>query len=130
MFHLLKRRKAIKSFVFLLSLELQRRFSQKTFYSLEEVAHLLENDKYNKAFAAYAYGLFCSRASFDSYFNELKVNCTSDGLRKIVAKKYFSGIIDFDASSIIRFAKGVGDKSYYESDLGSNVSDSGHSGHH
>jgi hypothetical protein len=130
MFRLLKRRKAIKSYIYRLSLELHRRFGEKRFYSFEEVDRLFENGKYDKAFSAYAYALLCSRSSFDSYFSQLKVNCTYDGLRKFVAKKYFSGIIDFDASSIVHFAKGVGDKSYYESNLGSSSNDSGFSGHH
>lgn len=130
MFRLLKRRNAIRSFVFKLPLELGRCFGEKRFYSLEEVGRRLEEGKYDEAFSAYAYALLCSRASFDAYFSQLKVNCTYDGLRKSVAKKYFGGIIDFDASSIIRFARGVGDKSYYESNHGTNYFGSDISGHH
>jgi hypothetical protein len=130
MFRLFKRRKAIKSFIFRLSLDLQRRFGQKAFYSLEEVDRAFEGDKYDKTFIAYAYALFCSRAPFDSYFNQLKVNCTYDGLRKFVAKRFFRGIIDFNAAAIVRYAKGVGDGTYRECDLGSYSGDSGHSGHH
>jgi len=126
MFRLLKRRKAIKSFVYRLSLELHRRFGEKRFYSFEEVDRLIERGKYDKAFTAYAYALFCSRKAFDSYFEGLKVNCTYDGLREFASKKYLYGVMDFDALSIVRFAKGVGDKSYYESDLG----DTGGSAHH
>jgi hypothetical protein len=118
MFRRLKRRKAIKTYVYRLSLELNRRFGQKKYYSLEEVDQLLQSSKYDKAFIAYAYALFCSRASFDSYFSQLKVNCTYDGLRKFVAKKHFHGFIDFDATGIIGFAKEVGDSSYYESGVG------------
>jgi|ERR1035437_1310322 hypothetical protein len=128
---LFKRRKAIKSFVFKLPIELGRRFGEKRFYSLEEVGRRLEEGKYDKAFSAYAYALLCSRSSFDAYFSQLNVKCTYDGLRKFVAKKYFKGIIDFDASSIIRFAKGIGNKSYYDSDHGTNFcSGSDISGHH
>jgi Family of unknown function (DUF6559) len=130
MFRLIKRRKAIKNFIFRLSLDLQRRFDQKTFYSIEEIDRALEGNKHDKAFKAYAYALFCSRVSFDNYFNQLNVNCTYDGLRKFVAKKFFRGIIDFNAAAIVRFAKGVGDGTYRESDLGSYSGDSGHSGDH
>jgi hypothetical protein len=130
MFRLIKRRRTIKSFIFRLSLELQLRFGQKSFYSLEGIDRAFEGDKYDKAFKAYAYALFCSRTSFDSYFKELKVNCTYDGLRKFVAKRFFRGIIDFNASAIVRFAKGVGDGTYRESDLGTFSGDSGSSGHH
>jgi hypothetical protein len=126
MFRLLKRRKAIKRFVHKLPLEMNRRFGDKRYYSLEDVERVLEIGKYDQIFAAYAYALLCSREDFDSYFSLLKVNCTYDGLRKFVEKKYLYGATDFDASSVVRFAKGVGDKSYYESGLG----DTGGSGHH
>jgi hypothetical protein len=126
MFRLIKRRKAIKSFVQRLPLELYRRFGDKRYYSFEQVNQTLENGKYDLAFSAYACALFCSKIDFESYFSALKVNCTYDGHRKFVAKKYFNGIIDFDAASLVRFAKGVGDKSYYESGLG----DTGGAAHH
>jgi hypothetical protein len=118
MFRLFKRRQAIKSFVYRLSLELNEHFGQKTFYSVEEVDQLLEAGKFDKAFSAYAYAMFCSRATFDAYFSPLKVNCTYAGLRKIVTKRFFSGIIDFDASAVVHFAQGVGDSTYYESRKG------------
>ena len=114
MFRLLKRRKAIKNFVFKLPLELHRRFGEKRYYSFAEVDRLLADDKYDRAFSAYAYALFCSRKDFDAYFSALKVNCTYDGLRKFAARKYFKGIIDFDAPAIVRFAEGVGDMAYEE----------------
>ncbi len=111
---LLKRRKAIKSFVYKLPLELHRRFGNKQFYSLEQVERALENGKYDKAFSAYAYALLCSRKDFDSHFGELKLKCTYDSLRMFVSKKYFDGIFDFDGGAVVRFAKGVGDQSYEE----------------
>ena len=113
MFRLLKRRKAIKGFVYHLSLELHQHFGQKAFYSIEEVDRLLKSGKYDQAFSAYAYALFCSRSSFDVYFRQFKVNCTYDGLRKFIAKRFFSGIIDFDASAVVHFAQGVGDSTYF-----------------
>jgi hypothetical protein len=99
-------------------LELKRRFGEKSYYSLKEVDALFATGKYDKAFSAYAYALFCSRNDFDSYFRELNVRCTYDGLRKFVSKKYFSGVIDFNASSLFRFARGVGDGSYEENKEG------------
>ena len=111
---LLKRRKAIKSFVYKLPLEVHRRFGDKQFYSLEQVERTLENGKYDRAFSAYAYALLCSRKDFDSFFGELKLKCTYDSLRMFVSKKYFNGIFDFDGGAIVRFAKGVGDQSYEE----------------
>jgi hypothetical protein len=120
MFRFFKRRKAIENFVFLMSLDLYRRFGEKTGYSLEEVDRLLENGKYNKAFSAYAYAIFCTRNTFDSNFYELKVNCTYDGLRTVVGKRYFDGSINFDAASVIRYAKSTSSNLYYESNIGTN----------
>src|SRR4051812_24995503 len=114
MFRLLKRRKAIRSFIYKLPLELRQRFGEKNTYSIDEVDRMFDAGKYNAAFKAYAFALFCSRASFDSYFSQLNVNCTYDGLRQFVARKYFKGIIDFDALSLFRFAKGIGQSSYRE----------------
>ncbi len=129
MFRFLKRRNAIKSFVYKLPLELHRRFGDKRFYSIEQVEHTLENGKHDRAFSAYAYALLCSRNDFDSYFGGLKLKTSYDSLRKAIAKKYFNGISDFEGGAVVRFAKGVGDKSYYESDLADNYT-SGSSGHH
>ena len=116
MFIFLKRRKAIKSFAYKLPLELRRRFGDKTFYSIEQVERTLENGKYDKTFSAYAYALLCSRKDFDSYFGDLKLKSTYDSLRKLVAKKYFKGIVDFEGGAVVRFAQGVGGTSYYEKD--------------
>jgi len=118
MFRFLKRRRAIRSFVYKLPLDLRQRFGEKNFYSIDELDKIFSRLQYNEAFKAYAYALLCSRSTFDDYFNQLHVNCTYDGLRQSVAKKYFRGITDFDALSLIRFAKGVGNGSYRENFFG------------
>ena len=118
MFRLLKRRRAIKTYVFRLSLELLRRFGEKTFYPMNQIDRVFEGGKYDPTFISYAYALFCSRAEFDAYFSQLKVNCTYDGLRQFASQKYFNGVIDFNASDVARFAKDYGGNSYYESNLG------------
>jgi hypothetical protein len=130
MFRFLKRSRAIKTYVFKLSLELHRRFGDKRFYTLEQVTHILENGRFDKTFSAYAYALFCSQKDFDAYFGQLKLKCTYYGLRKVVAKRYFRRIIDFDAGAVVRFAKGVGNSNYYESGLGNNFINPGSWGHH
>jgi hypothetical protein len=132
LFRLLKRRQAIKSFVFKLPLELRRRFGAKTHYSVEEIDRVLESGKFNRAFSAYAYAMLCSRATFEDYFRGLNVDCTYDGLRKIVADRYLNGAIDFDAASLVRFAKDMGGAYYYESGAAGgdvNVSGGSHGGH-
>jgi hypothetical protein len=118
MFRFLKRRRAIKTYVFRLSRELLHRFDERTFYSMDHINRVFEGGKYDKTYISYAYALFCSRAEFASYFSQLKVKCTYDGLREFASKKYFNGIIDFNASDIARYAKDAGGGSYYESRLG------------
>jgi hypothetical protein len=117
MFRFLKRRRAIKTYVFRLSRELVARFGEKTYYSMDHINRAFAGGKYDKTFISYAYALFCSRTEFDDYFSQLKVNCTYDGLREFASKKYFNGVVDFNASDIARFAKDIGG-SYYESDPG------------
>jgi hypothetical protein len=115
MFRFLKRRRAIKTYVFRLSRELLDRFGQKTYYSMDNVNRVFQGGKYDKTYISYAYALFCSRTEFEDYFTQLKVNCTYDGLREFASKKYFNSVIDFNASDIARFAKDIG-ASYYEKD--------------
>jgi hypothetical protein len=129
MFRFLKRRRAIKTYVFRLSLELLRRFDERTFYSMDQINRVFEGGKYDKTYISYAYALFCSRDEFDSYFSQLNVKCTYDGLRELASKKYFNGVIDFNASDITIFAKVFGGNSYYESNVG-NISPGSDSGGH
>ena len=118
LFRFFRRRKAIETFVFRMSLDLRSRFGEKTFYSLDEIDRLFTTGKYNKAFSAYAYALFCSQKEFEEFFNKLKVNCTYDGLRTTIGKRYFEGSINFNAASVIRYAKSASCNLYYESDIG------------
>jgi hypothetical protein len=126
MFRFLKRRRAIKTYVFRLSLELSDRFGQKTYYTMDHINRVFEGGKYDKTYISYAYALVCSRAEFDEYFSQLKVKCTYDGLREFASKKYFNGVIDFNASDIAIFAKDMGGNSYYESNIGESTEPGGH----
>jgi len=117
MFRLLKRRRAIKKFVCQLPLELHRRFGAKRFYSLKEIDRAIEHGDLDRAFIAFAHALFSSREEFDSYYGQLKLGCTYDGLRKHVSKRFFCGTLDFDASSILQFAKRSDGDEFYESHL-------------
>src|SRR5262245_22852430 len=105
MLRLIKRRRVIKKFVWHLPLELQARFGEKSNYSIEQIDRAVDGQKRDKAFIAYAHALFCSRKDFDDHYSPLKVKCTYDDLREFVAKRFFRGARDFNASSLLRFAK-------------------------
>jgi hypothetical protein len=97
----IKRRLAIRSYVFKLSQELSRRFGKKHYYTVDEVAQVAQKAGFKTAFIAYAHAIFCTRKDFDAYYGSLKLNCTYDGLRAIVSRRYFGGIRDFNATSIV-----------------------------
>ena len=104
MIRFLKRRRAIKQFVMQLPLDLHTRFGGKRHYSVEEVDRAT-TEKFNRAFLAYAHALFCTRGEFDGYYGGLKLASTYDSLRRTVAKRFFGGIMDFDAASLYAFAR-------------------------
>ena len=123
MLRLIKRRLAIRSYVFKLSQKLPQRFGKKNHYSIEEVTNAARDAGYQTAFIAYAHAIFCSRADFDAYYQQLQVRCNYDELRAVVSRRYFNGVRDFDAASIIAATKRTNEGSFYESGLGDLESD-------
>lgn len=101
MIRFIKRRFAIRSYVWKLSQELLRRFGKKKFYTVEEVTQAVERSHLSTAFIAYAHATFCTRPNFDSHYSALRVACTYEGLRAIVSRRYFRGVVDFDAAQVI-----------------------------
>lgn len=101
MIRLIKRRLAIRSYVWKLSQELLRRFGKKKFYTVEEVTQTVERAQLSSTFIAYAHATFCARPDFDSHYLALRVACTYDGLRAVVSRRYFGGVADFDAAQVI-----------------------------
>lgn len=93
---------AIRGYVKKLSHDLRRRFGLKPFYTIDHVTKAIERGGYSKDFIAYAHAAFCSRESFDAHYVSLGVNCTFDGLRRIIAIRYLRGCMDFDAETLIR----------------------------
>lgn len=104
MFRWLKRRRAIHSYVWKLSLELLSRFGKKRYYTIEEVTHACGAAGLQMAFLAYAHALYCDRSTFDSYYVPLRVACTYDGLRRKISRRFFDGNIEFDAEGVITYA--------------------------
>jgi hypothetical protein len=109
---------AIECYVWELSQELARRFGLKRYYMVEEVTKSAQRAGFSIAFLAYAHAMFCSRVEFDAHYGPLHVACTYDGLRAIVAHKYFGGAADFDAAAIVRATERSNDEEYSFHDSG------------
>jgi len=118
MIRLIKRRRAIRSYVFKLSQALPRRFGKKNFYRIEEVTKSAGGANLQMAFIAYAHAIFCSRADFEAYYEQLGVRRTYDDLRATVSRRYFGGARDFDAARVIAATRRTNDGDYYESGIG------------
>jgi hypothetical protein len=98
------RRSAIEDYVWSLSQELSRHFGTKKYYSVEEVNRIAGGSGCRMAYIAYAHAMFCSRSDFDAYYGPLRVACTYDGLRDVIARRYFDGARGFDAATVVRLA--------------------------
>ena len=118
MFRLIKRRLAIRSYVFKLSQQLPRRFGKKNFYSIEQVTKTATDGGFQMAFIAYAHAIFCSCTDFEEYYQQLGVRCTYDDLRATVSRRYFGGSRDFDAARVIAATRRDDNGDYYESGIG------------
>jgi hypothetical protein len=97
--------RAIERYVWQLPQELSRRFGAKKYYTIEEVSRTAKGGGHNMAFIAYAHAMLCTRNDFDEYYTPLRVACTYDGLRALVSRRYFGGVRDFDAATLIRVSK-------------------------
>jgi hypothetical protein len=119
MLRFIKRRLAIRSYVWKLSQELCRRFGKKRYYTVDQVARVAKSAGFKTAFIAYAHAIFCTRKDFDAYYGRLKLDCTYDGVRAVVSRRYFGGVRDFDAASIIRATRRMEiSGGFYESGAG------------
>jgi hypothetical protein len=112
MIRLLKRRAAIGKYFWRLSQALARRFGRKRYYRLEEVSKTAEADGFDQAFIAYAHAMYCKRDDFDRYYGPLRVACTYDQLRSVVARRFFGGSMGFDATNILLRADSPKDREY------------------
>ena len=119
LFRLIKRRLAIRSYVFKLSLELYRRWGKRRYYTVDEVTGAALRSRRKTSFIAYAHAIFCAREDFDAHYGPLKVNCTYERLRAVVSRQYFGGVRDFDAACILRANRSLEVSArFYESGLG------------
>lgn len=120
----IKRYLAIRSYMRKLSQDLVRRFGKRQFYSIGQVTQAVERGKFSAAYIAYAHATFCRQTDFDAHYSPLGVACTYEGLRRVVGRRYLSGQIDFDATTVISKFRSVdhsrGD--FYESKIGDDYS--------
>jgi len=84
-----------------LSQELVRRFDRRSFYSIEQVRQAVERGGFSAAFIAYAHAAFCAEKDFEAYYGPLGVACSYAGLRRTIARRYFSKRMDFDAETVV-----------------------------
>jgi len=103
----IKRYLAIRSYMLRLSRELMRRFGKQPHYTVEHVTQAVQRGGLSAAFIAYAHAAFCKQTEFDAHYVPLGVACSYQGLRRTIARRYFSGDMEFDAKTIIsRFVRG------------------------
>jgi|SRR4051812_30340877 hypothetical protein len=112
---------AIRDYALRFAPELVKRWGTQRFYTLDQVTQASLASGFGKDFVAYAHAIFSSRADFDAYYRPLRLRCSYDGLRAVVGRRYFGGVTDFDAASIIRAGHRVKDNDFNESGLGDDV---------
>lgn len=100
MFRHIKRYLAIRSYMHRLAGELAGRFGRRPSYTTEQVSRAVERGGLSKAFVAYAHAAFCTPQEFEAYYEPLGVACNYLDLRRVIARRYFSGHMDFDAQTI------------------------------
>jgi hypothetical protein len=105
MFRLIRKRLAIRSYVWKLSQELLDRFGKKSYYSLDEVTQACCRGGLPTDFVAYAHAIFCSRSDFDAYYGPLRAACTYDRLRMVVSRRFFGGVHDFNPDEIVSYVR-------------------------
>ena len=112
MIRFFKRHRALGSYFWRLSGELSGRFGRKHYYSVAEVSKAAQDRNFDLAFVAYAHAMFCSRCDFDAHYTPLHVACTYDGLRAVVARRFFEDATGFDAVNVLMRAEAPKDREY------------------
>jgi hypothetical protein len=110
----------IRSYMKRLSLELARRFNKRPFYTIEHVSHAIQRAKLSAEYLAYAHAAFCNEHDFVIHYQRLGKCFDYQDLRRFIARRYFSGDVNFDAEMIInKYRRAVYDSdSFHESGLG------------
>jgi hypothetical protein len=96
----IKRYLAIRSYMLRLSGDLARRFGRRPAYKVEQVTQAVQRGGFPAAFIAYAHAAYCSEEDFNRHYGPQSVACNYWGLRRTIARRYFSKQWDFDARTI------------------------------
>lgn len=120
MIHHFKRYFAIRGYVKRLSQDLARRFNRRPFYSIEHVTKAVQRGGFSTVFISYAYAVFCKEEEFVVFYQPPRASGNYQDMRRIVARRYLSGSLDFDAETIIRKYRPDDDSNdYHESGMAS-----------
>jgi len=116
----LKRYFAIRSYMMRLGGELVRRFGQRPVYTVDQVTQAVQRGGFSTTFIAYAHAAYCPAEDFNAHYEPMQVACNYPDLRKVIARRYFSGRTDFDARSIFqKFGRaGFNAGNFHESGIG------------
>ena len=115
----IKQRSAIKSYVMKLSLELFARLGKQHHYTIAQISKTAAAAGLKTNYLVYAHALFCDRASFRRHYKRTGFRNRYEALRDEVSKRYFGGVIDFDAANIIDGVRSLQiDPRFYESEAG------------
>lgn len=129
MIRYIKQYLAIRSYAQRLSQDLVRRFGKRPFYTLDQVTQAIQRGKFSTAFSAYAHAAFCRQEDFDEYYGPLNVSCTYLGLRRTIARRYLSGVTDFDAETLFHRFRRINYQGYGYDESGSDSDATADGGH-
>jgi len=133
MIRYIKKYLAVRSYVKQLSQELVRRFDLRSYYSVEHVTQAVQRGGFSTTFIAYAHAAFCKPDDFETYYQPPGVAGSYQGLRRTIARRYFSARSDFDAETIFyKYRRGDFSRGeFYESGIGiTGTTDGGGGGHY
>jgi hypothetical protein len=118
MFESLKKRSALKKYVFQLTPELVKGFGGVSNFTVGQVTKTVQRLKLSEDFIPYAHSMFCSNEEFKNHYqsnNDIKY----ENLRKEVSELVFEGNMNFKVSDLIKISSKSSDTgSFHESGIG------------
>ncbi len=95
------RDRAIKSYLKKLPRLLAKDYGRSKIYTPMQVKKTIERSKLNTRYVCYGISIFSGREAFDLYHQEIGESCSYDGMRSVIAEKYFDGNSEFGISDVI-----------------------------
>ncbi|HSU52939.1 MAG TPA: DUF6559 family protein [Candidatus Dormibacteraeota bacterium] len=96
---------AIEDYVWQTSRDLQQRFGESPYYTIDQVNRSAERGKFSRKYIVYAHAMFADREQFNSHYHATAFSY--DKLRGVVARRYLDGARDFNAAALIRMSRGL-----------------------